>query len=182
MAFAIEYLADPATLASKVDAEPGDQKVTSTLRRVSDRFRGAVHHPVHLVNDDLVFLSGDGGPALKVPATPIVGTPTVTVNGAEVTDFQIGRAAGLLRRPHGWPDGLENVAVEYSHGYPMIPADIQDAVLEMAEIAYTLKYGVDTIASSGDSVRFIQALAAGGTTPAWQDAVAKYYRGPENWT
>lgn len=174
-----KYLADPALLAQKLDVDVSDPNLLTVLRRVSNRFRDAVGHPVHRVDDDEVFLSGDGGPALQLPATPVLGDPQITHNGAEVTGVQVGRRSGLLRRVGGWPVGLENIRVVYSHGYDPedIPGGIEDAVLEMAEIVYTLKYGVGTIASAGDTITFLAAMSAGGTTPAWDDAVSKYSRG-----
>lgn len=171
-----KYLADPSDLADRLGVDAQNKELLLALRRVSDRFRGAVHHPVHRVEDETIYLSGDGGPSLQLPAAPIIGTPTIT-HGARPMIVQIGYRSGLLRCDNGFPDGLENIEVTYTHGYFEIPGDIQDAVLEVAEAACTHRPGVDLITTGNETVRFNSAIAAGGTTPLWADAVAKYIIG-----
>jgi hypothetical protein len=76
---------------------------------------------------------------LQLSAWPIVGTVTVTPNGASAlvqgTDFLVVTDLGqLLRR---FDDGnlrkwdSEPVTVAYQAGYATIPADLQDAVIDL---------------------------------------------------
>lgn len=172
------YLAAPSDLAERLGLTGTTPPVLLALRRVSDRFRGEVGHPVHLVTDDEYWASGDGSASLHLPAAPVIGTPTITLDGTPVTGFQVGRRAGLIRRTTGcWPDGLDNILVTYTHGYPSIPGDIQDAVLDVAEAACNLQAGIESVTTGGESVKFVTAIAAGGSTEAWTNAVAKYKLG-----
>lgn len=173
-----KYLADPAELARRSGKPATDLGLLDALRRASDRFRGAVHHPVHLVTDDEFWASGDGGAILQLPAAPILGTPTVDLEGAvAVTDFRTGRRTGMLQRAAGWPHGLEMFRVVYTHGYAEIPGDVQDAVMESAESTLAMAAGVESVSTGSESVKFVSALAAGGTSALWESTVAKYIIG-----
>jgi len=129
------------------------------------------------VQDDEIYLSGNGSRSLALPAAPIHGVPLVEVEGRPVTDFQTGRRAGLLRRLGYWPDGLDNIRITYTHGYRLIPGGIQAAVLSVAEAAYHMQAGVETVSTGNESVKFSNSLVNGGTTQEWAAAVNRYILG-----
>lgn len=168
------YLADPADLAARLGAPTDDAKLLASLKRASDRFIGQIGYPLHKVTDDEYWATGDGGPTIALPAAPIVGDPTVEINGTPATGYQVGRRSGLLWRPGGWPCGLENVCVVYTHGYDQIPGDVQDAVLDAAEADHSIRAGIESVTTGNESVKFASNRVAGGTTPAWAAAVDKY--------
>lgn len=168
------YLAAPADLAGALGEPATDPNLLRTLRRISDRFRGAVGHQVTLTTGVVWYGSGDGGTGLALPGRPIIGTPLVEVDGRAVTDFATGRQAGVLRRDAGWPDGLENIKVTFDYGYEEIPTDIQDAVLEVAEIAANMSAGVENVTTGNESVKFANSFVNGGTTEQWTETVHKY--------
>lgn len=170
-------LAAPSDLAQKTGIPETDPDLVLALKRASNRFRGAVNHPVTLVTDDVVYLPGDGSSALRLPAAPIVGVPVVKVDGVTVTDFQTGRNAGILRRAAGWPDGLDIIEVTYTHGYAFIPSDIADLVLEVAEAALNMQAGIESIATGNESVKINNKMIGGGVTDLWETTVAKYALG-----
>jgi hypothetical protein len=123
----------------------------------------------------VVLLSGDGSTLLLLPAAP-VSDVSVKVDGAEVTDFSVSAKAGVLRRGAGWPDGLDNIEVTYSHGHSTIPGGIQDAVLEQAAILAKVPAGVQSESAGGQSVTWgLQATT--GVTQKWSEAVAAYRLG-----
>jgi hypothetical protein len=166
-------LASADDLATLLGVESTDPKMALALRRASDRFRGAVGHPVSLVADDVVLLDGDGTRSLALPAAPIVGTPTVTVDGDPVTDFSVSPKNGVLRRDSCWPDKLGCIQVTYTHGYEAVPGDIADAVLEQAELQYSVLAGVSQMSLGSQSFAF-GAQATVGVTQRWSDTVQKY--------
>lgn len=164
-------LAEAGDLALLLGVPATDGKLLLALARASSRFRGAVRHIVSLA-DDVVLLDGNGSQALILPAAPVVGRPDVEIDGQTVTDFSVSRS-GMLRRAGGWPDGLGNVQVSYTHGYDEIPGDIQDAVLEQAELQYKILAGVQQASLGAQSVTF-GTQASVGVTQRWTDAVTSH--------
>ena len=166
-------LASPSDLALLLHADAADPLLALALRRASSRFEDAIGYPVLTVTDDVVLLSGDGSRRLLLPARPVQGTPTVRVDGEPVTDFQVARFAARLERACGWPAGLDNVEVTYTHGWDEVPGGIEDAVLEQAEATYNVMAGVASV-TSGREARTFLSQAAVGVTQRWAEAVARY--------
>jgi hypothetical protein len=173
-------LADVNDLAVLVQLPSTDPRLPLAIRRASDRFRGAVHHPVHLVTDDVTYVSGDGSRTLLLPAAPVVGSVAIVVTDLDGTTtldpslYQIGRRNGIITRTdnHGWPVGLENIEVTYTHGYDPVPGEISDAVLDQAAaIAMTLAHVQQ---ESGGSQ---SASYRTGVNQNWTDMVTKYSLG-----
>jgi hypothetical protein len=169
------YLATPEDLAVLTKLPADSQLLLVALNRASERFRLAVGHPVHKVEDDLVLLDGDGTDFLFLPAAPFTDI-TVLVDGAAVTDFVANRRTGVLRRKSLWPEGMGNVSVVYSHGYDPIPGGIQDAVLEQASVLALVQAGVQSETAGPQQVTYGQQ-ATTGTTQRWAEAVAVYRLG-----
>lgn len=168
------YLAPPAELATLTKKPADSPSLLLALDRASERFRQAVGHPVHLIEDDLVLLDGDGTDLLLLPAAPFTEI-AVSVDGVVVTDYTANRRVGILRRAARWPAGLGNISVVYTHGYTIIPGGIRDAVLEMAELSL-IKAGVQQETAGGQSVTWgLQATT--GVTRRWTEAVEVYRLG-----
>jgi hypothetical protein len=170
------YLATPADLATLTRLSETSPELLLALERASNRFRAAVGHPVHLIEDDTVLLDGDGGITLLLPGTPCTDI-SVKVDGVTVTDYSISAAAGVLRRTTGaWPDGLGNIEVTFTHGWADIPGAIQDAVLEQAAVQALVPIGVQSESAIGQSVTYgLQSTI--GVTQKWTDAVDRYRLG-----
>jgi hypothetical protein len=170
-----ELLADPAELAARLGLEADDPELLYELRSASREFVGAVRHPVKLVVGDEVRLDGTGTTLLQLPGAPVVAVTTVEVDGAAVTDFEWSED-GMLERDAGWPRKLRAVRVVYSHGWDPVPGDIQDAVLQKAEMALNVTRGLAAMTVGGESVTFAgrQAASVVGVTDAWTRTVQKY--------
>lgn len=171
-------LASSLELARKTGRTPSDEDVIDALRQASNRFVGAVGHPVALVEGDTIELDGNGGQAINLPAVPVESVTSVLIDGTalEPAAYRATKRTGILRRRDGgvWPRGAA-IEVTYAHGYPLdrIPADIQSAVLEKAEIILNIIVGIQQRSVLGDSVAF-GTVAAVGSTEAWSQAVANY--------
>ena len=170
-----ELLADPAELAAKLGLAADDPELLYELRSASRDFVGAVRHPVMLVVDDDIRLDGPGTTMLHLPCAPVVAVTLVEVDGAAVTDFDWSED-GLLERAAGWARRLRSVRVVYSHGYPVVPADIADAVSQRAEMAINVSPGLSSMTVGGESVTFATRYAASvvGVTDTWRRVVEKY--------
>lgn len=167
-------LASPVDLAVRLHVGPADPDLLLALQRASGRFIGEAGQPIVLVENDETWLSGKGSDTILLPAFPVIGTPTIEIDGGPVTDWEIGRKEGILRRKGGlWPDGLDNIHIKWAHGWAEIPADIQDAVLEQAETQFHAIAAIASTSAGGESITF-SAQAALGVTNRWAEAVTRY--------
>lgn len=168
-----ELLAFPAELAVWLKVPADDVRLLAALTAASRRFVGAVHHPVRLVEDDTVYLTGDGSNRLLLPAAPVTAVTAVLVDGVPVTDYRLRRTEGVLRRTCGcWPDWAE-ITVTYSHGSDPIPVDVQEVVLDQARAIHRVLPGVQTMQAGGESITY-GATASTGVTSQWSEAVANH--------
>ncbi|MFD5676115.1 mobile element protein [Streptomyces sp. NPDC127040] len=174
---ATDLLADPEELAEWLGVDASDTKLLAALRAASRRFRGAVRHPVTLIEDDEVILDGNGSESLLLPAAPVLDVSLVEVDGEELvagTDYSWS-ADGYLRRLgcRVWPATLRSVRVINSHGYETVPEDIQGAVLDQARAIYAIQPGVQQKTVGSQSVTF-GVQAATGVTAQWTEAVERH--------
>ncbi|QOC89876.1 mobile element protein [Micromonospora craniellae] len=170
----VPYLASPQTLSRLLGVPVDDQRMLDALAAASGRFRGQVHHSVHLVEGDEVWLDGDGSTELFLPAAPVLARPQVWVDDRELdpSEFEWSRK-GILRRRAGWPDRLNCVRVLYDHGYAQIPADVQEVVIDQARVIHEITPGVQTVQAGGESVTY-GVTASTGVTAQWSIAVEAY--------
>ena len=170
-------LASPADLAERLHVDAADAGLLLALRRASSRLEGAIGYPVLRVDDDVVTLTGDGSRRLLLPARPVVAVTSVVVDGAALidADYTWSRWSGIMRRAagHVWPDELDVVEVTYTHGWDVVPGDIQDAVLEQAEQTYNVEPAIASRGSGSESVAYL-ATASTGVTQRWVDVVDRY--------
>ena len=171
-----EPLADPAELAASLGVAADDAKLLWALNAASRRFRGAVRHPVSLVNGDTFTLDGHGREAVLLPAAPVLSVSSVTLDGTALTagtDYDWS-ADGFLRSLSGcWRETLPCIGGVYDHGYADIPEDIQEVVIDQARALYRIDPGVQTKTVGGQSVTF-GVQAAIGVTAQWTDAVERH--------
>lgn len=102
---------------------------------------------------DTVVLEADGY-RLFLPELPVTAVVSVTVDGALLASsaYAVVAETGYLNRVDGRPWSISQllpwsppqVAVNYTHGYAVIPADVRTAVLELA----ALRFGNPTGATS----------------------------------
>lgn len=170
------YLADPADLATLTGAGKDDPKLLLALRRAGDRFIGGTGWDPRLTEHDMITLNGHGGQTLLLPVMHLTYVDKVTVEGADVADWQADRDTGILRRDACWPDGLGNITVTCAHGWNRMPGDIADAILEQAEIQYRALAGVQSYSLGGRSISF-GAAATVGVTQKWTETVQRYSLG-----
>lgn len=174
---AAKPLADATELAVWLGKPPDDPKLMAALTAASRRFRGAVGHDVDLVEGDVVTLDGNGRESLLLPVWPTAAVASVVLDGVtlvEGTDYAWSDA-GLLRRLgcQFWPDRLRCLVVTYSHGWTVVPEDIQEAVIDQARTMFSVPAGVQSKAVGGQSVTF-GATAAVGVSSQWSAAVNRH--------
>lgn len=90
-------------------------------------------------------LDGDGSAVLFLRSFPVAELLGVTVDGQEIdlADVILNPRTGSLRRCWGaWPEGCQNIEVEYIHGARVIPPIVQKlATLLAAKTALAAKNG-----------------------------------------
>lgn len=171
-----DYLADPDELAVWLGKPADDPKLLNALRAATRRFRGAVGHRVTLVTDDVVTLDGGGRRSLLLPVWPTTAVASVVLDGTELVegmDYSWSDTGVLRRLGDAWPDRLRCLVVTYSHGWVVVPEDIQEAVLDQARSMYTVVPGLQSKTVGAQSVTF-GAQAAIGVTSQWSSAVDRY--------
>ncbi|MBT2477644.1 mobile element protein [Streptomyces sp. ISL-94] len=172
-----DLLANPEELAAWLPVGAGDPKLLAALNAASRRFRGAVRHPVSLIEGETVTLDGNGTASLLLPAAPVTGVTELEVDGVALvdgTDYSWS-ADGYLRRLGSlvWPDSPRCITLTYSHGYALIPEDIQEVVIDQARALYAILPGVQQQTVGAQSVTF-GVQAATGVTAQWSAAVERY--------
>jgi hypothetical protein len=171
-----EPLADPEELAASLGVAADDPKLLWALNAASRRFRGAVRHPVSLVEGDAFTLDGNGQKSVLLPAAPVIAVSSVELDGevlVDGTDFEWS-ADGYLRRLGGcWPDRLRCIQGLYDHGLDPVPEDIQEVVIDQARAMYRIDPGVQSKTVGGQSVTF-GTQAAIGVTAQWVAAVERH--------
>lgn len=171
------YLAKAKDLSTLTGLPETDPELLLGLQRASNRFRGDVGYPVHRVSNDVVTLNGSGTRTLLLPAFP-VDVHAVAVDGEPLVlqlDYGFDPRYGVLRRRGGlvWPEELGNIQITYSHGWEVIPGDVEDAVLEHAATVTMVLVHVQQN-SAGSTQESYGAAAMVGTTAKWAAAVSKY--------
>lgn len=168
----VELLADPGELATRTGRAADNPELLQRLKSASRKMRGDLRCPVRLIENDPIVLDGSGISTLLLPVAPVTAVTLVEVLGAAVTDYEWS-ADGILERAEGWPDRLRAVRVVCSHGYPweQLPRDIQDAVLDRAEIGLNVTAGLRSITVGGESLGFFDGA---GVSQDWLDVVARH--------
>lgn len=164
-------LASATDLGVRLGQDPGDGKLLLALRLASGRFQDQTNNPILKVTGDVITLDAAGSRVLLLPAAPVLGVSSVTVQG-EPVDFEWS-AAGAIRVSSPMADVWNSVAVTYDHGYDPVPAGVQDVVLEQAATIYSVLPGVSAYTTGTESRTYLSSLAV-GTSSAWSAAVQKY--------
>ncbi len=84
---------------------------------------------------------GTGTPKLMLPQYPITSLTSVTVDGVAVDLATLVFRGAVLTRTDGaiFPMGYGNVAVSYKAGFTAIPADIEQACVEIVGWNYKVR-------------------------------------------
>lgn len=119
--------------------DPTDLQSILVLESACDMARTYTGQEFTLVEDDEVRLDGTGKDGLMLPQLPIVEVTEIVVEDDDPLDLSedvyVGTAGILWRAyPCRWPLGHGNIAVTYSHGYAAIPADLRQAIFEIADV------------------------------------------------
>ena len=157
------------------DNDTSDARLSFLLAQATAVIQRATKQTLLLVTDDTVTLSSNGRD-VTLPQRPLVGTPTVAgyatgeffVKYREVLRLgypELGyrtaeRSFAIDHLRGAWP---EQVTVTYSHGYEVIPADLQGLVAAVVARAidnptglrqwsiddYSASYGTTVVAGVG---------------------------------
>ncbi len=170
-----ELLAVPEDLAGKTGRPADDPELLAELLSASREFAGQVRRPIKLVVGAEFRLDGSGTTMLHLPVAPLAAVISVEVNGTAVTDYDWSED-GLLERAALWPRKLGAVRVVCNHGYTVVPDDIQDAVLQKAEMALNVVSGLSSMVVGGESLTFASRHSGSvvGVTDTWTRTVEKY--------
>lgn len=102
--------------------------VTVYLDVASTLVRDAADSPISETTST-IKLEGAGGSRLHLPGQPVTAVSAVGEDGRALQDWKL--LTGALVRPCGFSEGVE-YTVTYTHGLPVVPADIVDLVCRLA--------------------------------------------------
>jgi hypothetical protein len=115
------------------------------LRLASAAIRNYTRQTISLVSDDTVVLRGTSARAFVLPERPVVGVSMVRIGTVAVStaSYQLVRdelwwgasalnVGNLVEGVGGWGNAASPVEVTYTHGYGVIPDDIQGVCLDIA--------------------------------------------------
>ena len=98
----------------------------------------------------------NAGPIISADAVAIDGVaiPATTVSATTSGFFLAGRSIYL--RGYCFTRGQMNVVLNYTAGYATIPADVQQAVIELVAMRYRerLRIGMSSVSAAGETTAF----------------------------
>ncbi len=126
-------------------------------------------------------LDGIGGTRLLLPNYPIVSVSSLTIDGRSIPAAASSQGSGYLFNSfkltlcggqYAFCRGQSNVVVAYQAGYATIPADIEQATIEMISLRYKERDRIGMISKSigGETVAYSQK-----DMPASASTVLKKY-------
>lgn len=130
---ALAPLAAAADLETRgVTIDPSEEAAVDVFLSVaSTTVRDAAASPISETTSTVTL---EGGPEtrLHLPGLPVTAVSAVLIDGTAVTDWTL-RSSALVREA-GWQAGCSSseVTVTYTHGLPVVPADIVDLVCRLA--------------------------------------------------
>lgn len=119
-----------------------------------------------------VVVDSNGSRLLAVPCLALSAVHEVLAAGHPVTDYTWS-AVGVLHRPARWPDGFRSVAVTYSGGHQVVPAELIAVTCGLAG-RLSMPMGVAGMSVGSQSVTF--STEAGPGLSAVDQAVLDRYR------
>jgi hypothetical protein len=170
-------LATVADLTARgVVVAPTEESAVATFLDVASAAVRAAAGSQISESTDTVTLAGPRDTRLTLPAGPVSAVESVLLNGVPVTDF--AARSGALSRCEGWaPEPDSEVTVTYTHGFPVVPADIVELVCRMAASAL-VEYRSDP--ASALTMRQVQSERAGEYSVSYTNAqLASAYEVPE---
>lgn len=104
--------------------------------------------------EETLTAHGVGSYELVLPTMRVTDVSGVRIRGENVADFTWSED-GRLRSPRPFPDGLQAVEVDLTHGYDVDEiADVRDVVMDMVKRAVSLPFGVRDQSAGDVSVSY----------------------------
>jgi hypothetical protein len=163
-------VADLTTLAA-VKAYAGithpadDTLLSGMIAAYSEWVRSYTNRDFTVTDYDL-WRSGRGAVVMLLPQFPIVDVTLVQIDGVSIPrapsfagyGYRFTQMSVILGGGPTFSVGAQNVYVEYSAGYAVVPADIAQAVNELVALRYNLRDKLEWSSKSlaGETVSLVQ--------------------------
>ena len=118
-------------------------------------------------------IDGEYTESIVLSQKPIISVESLTIDNEEETDYYIYKDIGVVKREsigfdiwpdrspkYRFPEGKQNIVVEYTAGYEEIPLDIQKAVWDIIQSTRESKQyaGLDKYSIGDESMTFSKGL------------------------
>lgn len=112
------------------EAQSSTPLVARLIRSASEQVLDAAGSPIGGLRSTVTLVQPAGSVLFRLPGLPIQEVHEVTVDGVPMTDYLVV-SGGLYRADRWGVNAPAVVAVDYTHGVPDVPADIEDLVCRM---------------------------------------------------
>lgn len=183
-----------ASIADVADIEgaPTDQ---ARLTIAGEAIRSSCDWHIAPAVEMTMTVSGTGGPILILPSLRVLSVASVRdlLLDEPITDYRIVGGGRLVRAegalpPYvgyigcgGWPRGLHNIEVTFTHGHDVIPEDLKGALIGFAESVGEVPVGIRGEShQTGQRVDSVTYFAEGtyqggsGMPPAIEAVLSRY--------
>lgn len=114
---------------------PGNMDATTALASATDAVREAAGCPISQTTSTVTLVVTEQD-WLDLPAGPVSAVASIMCGVTALTFTKVGDSVRI--DPQSWPTGTElpvEVVVTYTHGLPIVPADVVDLVCQIVAIA-----------------------------------------------
>lgn len=127
-------LASTSDLSARNISVPAGVDANAILDAASSAVRDAAGCPISQATSTVTLVVDDAC-EIGLPAGPVSSVASVTLNGSPIVGWT--KVGDTIYLPPRWTDTLPvEVTVVYTHGLPIVPADIVDLVCAMAAMAF----------------------------------------------
>lgn len=146
-----------------------EAKINFELDAACAEIRKYTNQQLSAVEDDTVYLDGNGRACILLPELPVTTVDEVIVDeGLDteevITDYKLLNS-GVLYRRCGWRCGVQNVKVTYDHGFAAIPSDIVQVAIQMVRTAIAVSPGGIVSETIGGYSYSLGSVTANGVEP-----------------
>ena len=170
--------ATPAELNTFTGRSIPNAQATMMLAQAAAAIRAYCGWHIYASKEVHLTLDGPGTIILSLPSLLVTEVDTVTEDDDDLVvddDYQWS-AMGVLRRVGtNWTDKLGGVVVTFTHGYAVLPPEIQAVCLQAAARAVASPSGIKSEQSGGLSVTY----AIPGGLMELEKSVLNRYRVPQ---
>ena len=130
-----------------IDNSDSDTELETLIKSVSAFIQNETDQQI-VETEYKEYIDGEYTESIVLSQKPIISVESLTIDDEEETDYYLYKKSGIIKRKsvgfNIWPDdnpkyrfpeGKQNIVIEYTAGYSEIPYDLQKAVWDIIKSA-----------------------------------------------